>query len=104
MSAGRPLAFLAVSCCAAVQTNYNFDESKVTPYTLPDALTLLNGQPVHDAATWNEWRRPEILHLFETYEYGRTPSGPYSGRLEVVATEPALSGLAIRKQIVMYFS
>jgi hypothetical protein len=66
---------------------------------------LLNGQPVRDAATWNEWRRPEILHLFETYEYGRTPSGPYSVRVEVVSTEPgALGGLAIRKQIVMRFS
>jgi len=96
-----------MSCCAAAQTNYNFDESKVGPYTLPDALTLLNGQPVRDAATWNQWRRPEILHLFETYEYGLTPSGPYSVRMEVVSTEPAagaLSGLGIRKQIVMHFS
>ncbi len=64
MPAGRILAFLAMCCCAAAQTNYNFDESKVGSYTLPDALTLLNGQPVRDAATWNEWRRPEILHLF----------------------------------------
>jgi hypothetical protein len=107
MPAGRILAFLAMCCCAAAQTNYNFDESKVGSYTLPDALTLLNGQPVRDAATWNEWRRPEILHLFETYEYGRTPSGPFPVRMEVVSTEPgagALSGLAIRKQIVMHFS
>jgi len=88
-----------------VQTNYNFDESKVKPYTLPDVLTLLNGQPVRDAATWNEWRRPEILHLFETYQFGRTPSGPYSVRMEMVSTEPgALNGLAIRKQIVLHFS
>jgi hypothetical protein len=94
-----------MSGCAAAQTNYNFDESKVRPYTLPDALTLLNGQPVRDAATWNEWRRPEVLHLFETYEYGRTPAGPYAVRVEVVSTEPgALGGLAIRKQIVMHFS
>jgi hypothetical protein len=88
-----------------VQTNYNFDESKVQPYTLPDALTLLNGQPVRDAATWNEWRRPEILHLFETYQYGRTPAGPYSVRVEAGSAEPgALGGLAIRKQIVLHFS
>jgi hypothetical protein len=105
MLAGRILAFLVLGYCAAAQTKYNFDESKVQPYTLPDALTLLDAQPVRDAATWNEWRRPEILHLFETYEYGRTPSGPYAVRMEVVSTEPgALNGLATRKQIVMHFS
>jgi hypothetical protein len=107
MPAGKILAFLAMSCCAAAQTKYNLDESKVGPYTLPDALTLLDGQPVRDAAMWNEWRRPEILHLFETYEYGRTPAAPYSVRMEVVSTEPAagaLNGLAIRKQMVMHFS
>jgi hypothetical protein len=98
-------AFLAMSCCAVAQTNYNLDESKVKPYTLPDALTLLDGQPVRDAAMWNQWRRPEILHLFETYQFGRTPAGPYSVRVEVVSTEPgALGGLAIRKQIVMRFA
>src|SRR5580658_5423115 len=104
MTCGRIVAFLALGCCAAAQTNYNYDESKVRPYTLPSLLTLLNGEPVLDAAMWNEWRRPEILHLFETFQYGRTPVGPYSVRMEVVSTEPALNGLATRKQIVMHFS
>jgi hypothetical protein len=107
MTAGRIVTLLALGCCAAAQTNqYNFDESKVKPYTLPSALTLLNGEPMRDAAMWNEWRRPEILHLFETYEYGRTP-GPLSVRMEVVSNEPGagvLSGLATRKQIVIHFS
>ena len=105
MSAGKIIAFLALGCCAAAQTNYNYDESKVQPYTLPNPLTLLNGEPVRDAATWIEWRRPEILHLFETYQFGRIPAGPYPVRMEVVSSEPgALHGLATRKQIVMHFS
>ncbi len=105
MSAARIVTLAALACCASAQTNYNFDESKVKPYTLPDALTLINGEPVRDAATWNQWRRPEILHLFETYQFGRTPAGPYAVRMEMISTElGALNGLATRKQIALHFS
>src|SRR5580692_9364632 len=44
----------------------NYDESKVKPYTLPDVLKLADGQPVRDAATWFNKRRPEILKLYQT--------------------------------------
>jgi len=43
----------------------NYDEALVGNYTLPDPLVLANGKPVRDAKTWNEKRRPEIVHLFE---------------------------------------
>jgi hypothetical protein len=99
---GAPLFVLAI--CAA-QTSYNFDESKVGAYTLPDPLVLINGQKVRDAVTWTDWRRPEILHLFETYQFGRTPTPPYAVRFENLSNDSgALNGLAIRKQIVIHFS
>ena len=41
----------------------------------PDVLTLRNGRPVPDAQTWWKLRRPEILELLETQEYGRIPAG-----------------------------
>src|SRR4051812_7326750 len=51
----------------------NYDEAKVKPYSLPDPLTLANGQPVRDAESWYKQRRPEILKLFETEIFGRVP-------------------------------
>jgi hypothetical protein len=36
----------------------NYDETKVPPYTLPDPLTMENGQTVTDAAMWRTERRP----------------------------------------------
>ena len=53
----------------------NEDESKVPPYTLPDPLVLADGRKVTDAQMWTSERRPELLRLFETHVYGRTPAG-----------------------------
>src|SRR3954447_3413859 len=52
----------------------NSDEAKVQPYTLPDALTLNNGQKVTDANTWFTKRRPEIVEAFDKQIYGRVPA------------------------------
>src|SRR5947207_155388 len=41
----------------------NYDESNVGTYTLPDPLTMENGQKVHDAKTWYNKRRPEVLPM-----------------------------------------
>src|SRR5271155_5462405 len=54
----------------------NHDESKVISFTLPDALTLENGQPVTDADTWYKQRRPELLEIFRREVYGRDPGRP----------------------------
>ncbi len=52
-----------------------YDESKVPPFTLPDPLVLANGQPVRTPGQWWTQRRPELLHLLETFMYGRIPDG-----------------------------
>ena len=54
----------------------NYDESKVPKYTLPDPLVLASGERVTDAETWQTKRRTEILSLFETHVYGRSPGRP----------------------------
>jgi len=52
----------------------NTDESKATQYTsLPDPLTLKNGQKVTDPKTWWNKRRPEIVEDFDKEIYGRMP-------------------------------
>jgi hypothetical protein len=83
----------------------NYDEAKVGSYTLPNPLVLANGQPVRDARTWIEKRRPEIVRLFEENEYGRSPGRPAGMNFDVFDKgTPAFDGKAIRKQVTVYFS
>ncbi len=82
----------------------NEDESKVPPYTLPDPLVLADGRKVSDARMWTAERRPELLRLFETHVYGRTPAGGPRPRFEVVKTDrAALGGRATRKDVAIVF-
>ncbi len=83
----------------------NYDEAKVGTYTLPDPLKLNNGQPVRDAKTWMKKRRPEIVALFETQQYGRDPGRPAEESFDVFDKgTPALNDKAIRKQVTISFS
>jgi len=83
----------------------NYDEAKVGVYTLPDPLVLANGKAVRDAKTWRTQRRPELIKLFETEQYGRAPGRPSELSFELTGkASPALNGKAIRKQINIHFS
>src|SRR6516225_11309918 len=54
----------------------NYDESKVGTYTLPDPMVMSDGRAVKDAKTWTAKRRPEIVRLFETQQFGVAPGRP----------------------------
>jgi hypothetical protein len=83
----------------------NYDETKVGAYTLPDPLVLNNGKRVRDAKTWYAKRRPEIVEIFETQQFGRAPGRPAEESFEVTDKgTPALGGKAIRKQVTVHFS
>lgn len=83
----------------------NYDEAKVGSYTLPDPLTMANGQPVKDARTWTRARRPELLRMFQEHVFGRNAPPRSKPLVEVVeAGAPALDGKAVRKQAVIWFS
>ena len=83
----------------------NYDESKVGDYkaTLPDALVFNNGKPVRNARQWMRKRRPEIVKLFEKYEYGKWPAKRPKLRY-AVQKDFGLGGMAVRKQVTVYFS
>ncbi len=78
----------------------NYDEAKVPAYKLPDPLVMRNGEPVRDAATWQQKRRPEIVQLFETQMFGRTPSRKPKMTFELASIDQAaLGGKAVRKEV-----
>lgn len=81
----------------------NYDESKVGTYTLPDPLVLDNGKPVRNAKTWFAKRRPEILEMLATQQFGRAPGRPATESFEITDKgTAALGGKAIRKQITIH--
>jgi len=94
----------AAAARSQVPPEGNEDESKVPPYTLPDPLVLADGKKVSATKTWTDKRRPELLRLFETHVYGRTPAGGPKTRFEVTKTDPsALGGRATRKDVAITF-
>jgi hypothetical protein len=85
---------------AAQPAGANDDEAKVPAYTLPDPLRFVDGSPVRSAGEWTSRRRAEVMRLFETHVYGRSPAAPGSMRTIEVETDPrALGGLATRRQV-----
>jgi hypothetical protein len=81
---------------------FNYDESKVPAYTLPEVLTLASGTRVTDAAAWKTRRRPELVALYENEVYGHAIPRPASQRFVLrESSATALGGLATRKQVTV---
>ena len=62
-----------VGDATAQPSEFNYDESKVPDYTLPDPLLMADGKKVTDAETWRTKRRGELLSLFKQHVYGSMP-------------------------------
>lgn len=98
-----PPAKPAPDAVAGIPVNY--DEAKTGTYTLPDPLLLNSGKRVQTASAWSQKRRPEILRLFETQQFGIAPGRPADESFEVVEKDaPALNGKAVREQITIHLS
>ncbi len=82
----------------------NYDEARVGTYRLPDPLVMRDGQPVRDAVTWFQRRRPEILELYATQVYGRVPPDAPRVTFRVLETDPnAVDGRAVRRHVLVRF-
>ena len=53
----------------------NYDEAKVSPYTLPELLRMTDGRMVTDKEMWQE-RRKEILDILQKNIYGKIIPAP----------------------------
>ena len=77
-----------------------------TNLMLPDPMVSASGKRVTSAAQWQQERRPEILELFRTHVYGRTPIGrPENMKFTVVKKDPnAMGGAATLKEVKITFA
>jgi hypothetical protein len=83
----------------------NYDESKVPDYTLPNPLIFPNGKKVTTPKAWWNKRRPQILKLFETQVYGKSPGAPKAMYFKVTSVDTSVfGGKATRKQVSIYFT
>ena len=89
----------------AQPAGYNYDEANVPSYTLPDPLLGQDGRMVSSAEDWSQWRRTEVLELFQTHMYGKSPNPPPTLTFKVLESDPmALGGLATRKQVAVHLT
>ena len=99
------LTGLALLSFAANAQPFNYDESKVPKFKLPNPLLMEDGTRVTTTEQWRKERRPEILSLFEKHVYGRSPSRPKAMTFVVVESKKGvLGGTANRKQVEVRFS
>jgi hypothetical protein len=90
----------AIAANAKQHPEFNFDESRVPEYTLPDVLA--GGAGV--VRTSDKWpaRRAEILDLFREHVYGRSASLPQELRFKVIEEDPsAMSGAATLRRVAV---
>ena len=89
----------------AQEVVFNYDESKVPDYVLPDILRMNNGKIASTARQWEKQRRPELLELFASQMYGRTPKEKIRVAYETLSENPNfLNGKATAKQVKFIFS
>ena len=100
-----PLVSLVVLTWSADSQPFNYDESKVPKYKLPDPLLMESGESVKTAAQWRTQRRPELLELFKTHVYGRDPGRPKDMTFFTLEQRHGvLNGLANRRQVEVRFA
>jgi hypothetical protein len=77
---------------------FNYEESRVPPYTLPDLLAGRSG-PITTPAGWTP-RREEIVGLFRDNVYGRSPGRPEHVDFTVIEDNPrAMDGAATLRRV-----
>lgn len=87
----------------AQPNGFNYEESKVPQFTLPDPLTADDESKVTTTNQWVTARRPELLALFEDQMFGRQPAKPANMVFDVTSVERGvLGGKAVRKQVTVH--
>jgi len=109
----RPFLFClagsaAILCCLHAQQPVatNYDEAQTGSIPIPDVLTCSDGTIISSKEDWLSKRRPELMRLFETEMYGKTPADKAPALRFVTTSENknALGGKATMRQVTIYFT
>ena len=83
--------------------DFNYRESLVPSYSLPDLLTNDAGGSVEDKGDWEMGRRGEVVGILADQVYGRVPGDPERQSMHVVSVDhQALDGRATAKVIHLH--
>lgn len=83
---------------------FNYDESNVPNYSLPDPLVKQDGSAVLNPDEWYSTRRPELLDLFRENVYGHRPETTYSVSFEMIEEDSeAFDGQAVGRTMSAEF-
>lgn len=89
-----------IHLATAQQAGFNYDESKVPSYSLPDPFVSTTGREITSISDWTFTRRPEIISLFENHVYGKLPRDLDGIVFSVVnQNEQAMEGKAVLKEV-----
>jgi hypothetical protein len=81
---------------------FNYDESKVPKFDLPELLVLPNGRKVKSVKVWENKKRPETLRIFEEQVYGKIPADLKMTSFRVMEeSDQTPYENAVRKQVEM---
>jgi pimeloyl-ACP methyl ester carboxylesterase len=87
------------------RNDINYYEEKVPLYTLPDAMTMIDGSKVRNKAMWNDQRRIEVLDIFRENVFGFVPETPYEKNFRVISVDKnAINGTATLKMVEIEIS
>jgi hypothetical protein len=96
------LLFLFLSSAMNAQDEFNYDESKVPQFTLPDPLLFPGGRKVKSVKSWEKRRKPQLFRLFKDQMFGKIPKGLHISSFRIVEESnktPFINGR--RKQVDM---
>lgn len=84
-------------------SDFNYDESKVPEYTLPDMFTSIDGIQVKSIAQWEAFRRDELLNILQNELFGKMIGKPDKVTFELIEKIVTLDGQAFKKTIIITF-
>ncbi len=102
---GTVLAITVLLLGAAGQVCAEFKKAP-EPKNVPELMKCADGTPVKTVADWENVRRPEVLELLQTMEYGVRPVERPADLsfVEMATPEECFGGKAIRKRVRAAYS
>lgn len=96
--------FLCTTFVMCQQETSN-DGFLLSDYSLPELLLCNDGQRVENVEQWEKHRKPELLKLFASEMYGKTPTEKIEVEYELITeNKTSLNGKATSKQVKFTFS